>query len=213
MSDWRIVLVPLFLLAQAPMVHWAVGHERAPEPPVLQKFPQQLGDWKQLRDEPVALDVGVALQADRILNRAYLDASTGRVASLFVGWFQSERGGRTQPHSPKWCLPASGWTPVAANDVNLNTAAGTITVNRYIVAKQRQRIVVLYWYQGPSRVTAGEWETKFWQTMDALRSKRTDTAVVRVVVLSDEKSDQAATAVATDFGQRLYPLLRKNLPL
>jgi EpsI family protein len=212
MSDWRIILVPVFLLAQAPMIHWAVGHERAPAPPDLQKLPPQFGGWRQLRDEPVAPDVGDALKADRIINRTYLDASTGRVVSLFVAWYGSERGGSTQPHSPKWCLPASGWTLAATNEVALHTAAGAITVNRYIVVKREQRIVVLYWYQGPERVTAGEWETKFWQAMDALRNKRTDTALVRVVVQSDDGADQAATAAATGFGQRLYPLLRKNLP-
>jgi EpsI family protein len=97
-------------------------------------------------------------------------------------------------------------------EITLDTAAGAITVNRYIVVNHAQRDVVLYWYQGRRRVTAGEWAAKFWLVADALRDRRTDTALVRVVAQSSDGGDQAATAVATGFAQSLYPLLRENLP-
>ncbi|MBC7927213.1 MAG: EpsI family protein [Bryobacteraceae bacterium] len=97
-------------------------------------------------------------------------------------------------------------------EITLNTAAGTIRVNRYIVVNRGERNVVLYWYQGPRRVTAGEWEAKLWLIADALRDKRTDTALVRVVVQSGDGGDPAATAAAASFAQHVYPLLRENLP-
>ena len=97
-------------------------------------------------------------------------------------------------------------------EVTLDTVAGAIAVNRYIVVNHGQRDVVLYWYQGPRRVTAGEWAAKFWLVADALRDKRTDTALVRVVAQSGDGGDRAATAAATGFAQSLYPVLRENLP-
>jgi EpsI family protein len=212
MPDRRIIFVPIFLLAQAVLVHWAVGMERAPAPPALAKFPSEFGDWKQLRDDPIAADVAGELRADQILSRTYMRTSAGSVANLFVAWFRSQRAGASQPHSPKVCLPASGWTPAITGDITLNTAAGAIAVNRYIVVNHGQRDVVLYWYQGPRRVTAGEWENKLWLMADALRDRRTDTALVRVVVPSIDGSDQAATAAATAFAQSIYPLLRETLP-
>jgi EpsI family protein len=212
MLDRRIVLVPLLLLAQAPVVHWAAGRERAPKSPALWSFPSTFGAWRQLRDDPIAADVGSALRADRLLSRSYLDMSTGKVASLFVAWFQSARAGTSQPHSPKWCLPASGWTPAVIGEVTLDTSSGAITVNRYIVVKHSERIVVLYWYQSPRRVMADEWGAKLWLVADALWDKRTDTALVRLVVQSDNRGDEAATAVATGFAQSIYPLLREILP-
>ncbi|MEJ7606092.1 MAG: exosortase C-terminal domain/associated protein EpsI [Bryobacteraceae bacterium] len=136
----------------------------------------------------------------------------GSVASLFVAWFQSQRSGTSQPHSRRVCLPASGWVPAVTGEITLKTDAGTIAINRYIVVNGRQRNVVLYWYQGPRRVTAGEWEAKLWLMADALRYRRTDTTLVRVVTPSVEGADDSATAAATGFAQSLYPLLREYLP-
>jgi EpsI family protein len=219
--DRRTILVPVFLLAQAALIHWASGRERAPAPPALGSFPTAFGAWRQLSEDPIAADVASQLRADQILSRTYmrtsildatLPATTGPVVGLFVAWFQSQRAGTSQPHSPKVCLPASGWIPAVTGEVTLDTAAGVITVNRYIVVNHGQRDVVLYWYQGWRRVTAGEWAAKFWLVADALRDRRTDTALVRVVAQSGDGGDQAATAAATGFAQVLYPLLRENLP-
>jgi EpsI family protein len=216
MPDWRTIFVPVFLLAQAVLIHWAAGQERVPAPPALGSLPSALGDWRQLSEDPIAADVAGELRADRLLSRTYwrtsANPSTGPVVGLFVAWFQSQRAGTSQPHSPKVCLPASGWIPAATGEVTLDTAAGAITINRYIVVNHGQRDVVLYWYQGPHRVTAGEWAAKLWSVADALRDKRTDTALVRVVAQSGDGGDQAATAAATGFARRLYPLLRETLP-
>ena len=217
MPDRRTILVPIFLLAQAALVHWAAGRERVPAPPVLGSFPSALGEWRQLSEDPIAADVAGELRADRLLSRTYgrtsgVNPPTGPVVGLLVAWFQSQRAGASQPHSPKVCLPASGWMPAATGEITLDTAAGAITVNRYTVVNHGQRAVVLYWYQGPRRVTAGEWAAKFWLVADALRDQRTDTALVRVVAQSGEGGDQAATAAAIGFAQSLYPVLRRELP-
>jgi EpsI family protein len=212
MHDHRMILAPVFLLAQALLVHWAAGRERAPAPPALASFPSQFGEWRQLREDPITADVAGELRADRLLSRTYGQTSTGAVAGLFVAWFQSQRAGASQPHSPKVCLPAAGWTPAVTGEITLDTAAGAITVNRYIVVNHGQRDVVLYWYQGRRRVTAGEWQAKLWLMADALRDQRTDTALVRVVVQSSAGGDQAATNAAAGFARSLYPLLRETLP-
>jgi EpsI family protein len=226
MPDRRLILVSVFLLAQAALVHWASGRERAPSPPALASFPAAFGEWRQLTDDPIAAEVAGELRADQLLSRTYVQTSapqtsilqatlhptTGPVVGLFVAWFQSQRAGTSQPHSPKVCLPAAGWIPAVTGEVTLDTAAGAITVNRYIVVNHAQRDVVLYWYQGWRRVTAGEWAAKFWLVADALRDRRTDTALVRVVAQAGDGGDQAATAAATGFAQSLYPLLREKLP-
>jgi EpsI family protein len=105
-------------------------------------------------------------------------------------------------------LPASGWTPEVTDELTIDSAAGAIVVNPYVVANRTQRAVVLYWYQTPRRAIASEWSAKLWLVADALRDRRTDTALVRVIAWPAERGDQAATAAAMDFARDLYPLLR-----
>jgi EpsI family protein len=202
------ILVPVFLAAQLALVHWAASSERPPAPPDLSRFPAEFSGWKQVREDPIAVDVQDELRADRLLSSAYVHQPTNSSANLFVAWFQSQRAGASQPHSPKVCLPAAGWVPESTGEL----AVGDITVNRYIVAKGKERAVVLYWYQTPRRVVAGEWAAKLWLVADAVRDKRTDTALVRVVVWSTPGQDNEATSVATGFARTLYPILRECLP-
>jgi hypothetical protein len=65
-------------------------------------------------------------------------------------------------------------------------------------------------------VVAGEWASKFWLVADAVRDRRTDTALVRIVVEDrppdDWGSDQRATGMAADFARSVYPVLRGQLP-
>jgi EpsI family protein len=209
---WRGALVPLFLAAQILVVHTAATGERAPAPPALDRFPATFGQWKLFRGDPIDATIARELGADRLVSQTYIETPTGSVASLLVAWFQTQREGARQPHSPKVCLPGAGWTPRVVDQVTVDTAAGAITVNRYVVDKGTQRAVVLYWYQTPRRVIAGEWAAKFWLAADALRDRRTDTALVRVTAWPASGGDQAATAVATGFARNLYPMLREYLP-
>lgn len=210
--EWRTILVPVFLAAQILLVHAAASGEHPPAVPALSRFPAEFGQWKVFRDDPVAPDIARELGADRLLSQTWVETPTGSLASLFVAWFQTQRGGARQPHSPKVCLPGSGWTPQVTGEVTLDTTAGAITVNRYIVAQGTRRAVVLYWYQTPRRVIAGEWAAKLWLVADALRDKRTDTALVRVIAWSAGGRDEAATSVAIAFARSLYPRLREYLP-
>jgi EpsI family protein len=101
--------------------------------------------------------------------------------------------------------------PEATGEVTLETAAGAISVNRWVIARGKERAVVLFWYQRPRRAIAGEWAAKLWLVADALRDKRTDTALVRVVAWTSGRSDEAATADASGFARSLYPLLRERM--
>ncbi len=206
------ILVPVLLGAQALLVHWTAAGERPPAPPELSRFPAHFADWKTLREDPLDKDVVSTLRADQLLSRTYVRTTGGAEASLFVAWFQSQRAGASQPHSPQVCLPASGWTPQETGEIVVDTTAGSIAVNRYVIANRSDRAVVLYWYQTPRRVTSGEWATKFWLIPDAIRDRRTDTALVRLVVWSAHTGDRAATSTASAFAGNLYPVLRERLP-
>jgi EpsI family protein len=220
--QWAKALVPAFLVAQAVLVHISAGTEHPPAPPALSHFPPQFSEWTELREDPIDPDMANTLRADRLLSRTYQSRQAALPVSFLVAWFQSQRAGASQPHSPKVCLPASGWEPEATGEMSIRTAAGSITVNRYVVANRDERAVVLYWYQTSRGAIAGEWASKFWVVAGALRDRRTDTALVRLVVESGPadrarpgdraQKDQLATVTAADFARGVYPLLCARLP-
>jgi EpsI family protein len=209
-SPW-VLLVPAFLVAQLIVVGALSGHEHPPPLPSPSGFPSTVGEWKVASTEPIDESSVRELRAERLVSQNYIRVDIGVTANLFVAWFQTQRGDK-QPHSPKVCLPGSGWTPESSGDLLLLTSAGTITVNRYVVVRGPERLVALYWYQTPRRAIAGEWASKFWLVADGFRFRRTDTALVRVIVLSSPGRDEEAIASAADFARKLYPELRSYFP-
>jgi EpsI family protein len=215
MRDSLKILVPALLVAEALAVQWAGHAERVPAAPQLAALPRQIGRWSQSNDIWIDPDVKAQLRADRLLDRWYYAKAAARPGSqleLFVAWFNSQSKGDRQPHSPRVCLPGSGWVPESIGTVRLDTPAGELYATRYLISKGGFRAAVLYWYQTPRRTIAGEWEAKSWILVDALRDHRTDVALVRIVVPSLPGQGQGAADAATEFARAVYPLLRSNLP-
>ena len=144
------------------------------------------------------------------------DGTTAPIFSTYVGYYDRQTGGRTI-HSPKNCLPGSGWEPRESSTLAVQTATGPATVNRYLVQNGSQLALVLYWYQGRERVAHNEYMVKWHLIRDAVRWRRTEEALARIVVAvgsaEDEISNiQKAEALAIQVAERLIPELSEALP-
>ena len=161
----------------------------------LAEFPAVIGDWHKVRQGVIEQDERDVLRADDYLTRQYA-ATSGKTVSLFVAYFQSQRAGQT-PHSPKNCLPGSGWTWSVADTirVNIDGRVQPIEINRYIVSKGDEHAVVLYWYQSRDRVVASEYRAAAFTAWDAVRYNRTDTELVRVVTPVTESGVEFIQAI------------------
>jgi EpsI family protein len=212
-------IVTALLILQTAFLYSAVRPEFIPPSRPLEGMPTTLGSWNLVQTGVIEQEVLDVLKADDILNRIYCPASlaecstTGRgSAGLFVAAFRTQRTGKA-PHSPKNCLPGSGWVKLSSGELTIDVgAASPITVNRYVVASGSQRDMVLYWYQSRDRVVADEFKAKFWVMRDAIRLNRTDTALVRVIVPVGKRDEAEAQAFATDFVKSFYTTLLGYLP-
>ena len=121
------------------------------------------------------------LKADDTLNRVYVSPDAKTTASLMIAFFRTQRYGQS-PHSPKNCLPGSGWQPIEDQKLAIDIPGrdAPIVINKYVISHGDEQAVVLYWYQSHNRVIAGEFAAKFWLVADAIRYSRSDTALVRV---------------------------------
>jgi EpsI family protein len=131
--------------------------------------------------------------------------------SVYVGFYESQTQGRTI-HSPKNCMPGAGWEALESRTVQVPSAAGPVEVNRYQLVNGPQRVLVLYWYQGRGRVVASEYQAKWELLRDAALKRRSDEALVRVVVPVVNGDEERAFAQALDVAQRLLPAVDGALP-
>jgi EpsI family protein len=202
------------LLAQGTLYYATASRsERVSPIAPLRFFPASIGPWRLYQDAPVDPEVQDVLKADDTLNRVYVDPSRGARALLFIAYFKTQRTGAA-PHSPKNCLPGAGWEPVETPGVIPIAVAGRpnpMVVNRYVVARGDDRSVVIYWYQTHGRIIASEYAAKLWLIADAIRYRRSDTALIKVVVPAADDSE-FAVRTATGFVQAAYPALAVQFP-
>lgn len=200
------------LVAQMAGLYAISRQENVPLRQPLAAFPTTVGPWTMVREEALDEATMDVLRADEVLSRTYYNTGEREAASLFVAYFKSQRTGQT-PHSPKNCLPGSGWEPSQSGfvPVEIPGRAEPIVVNRYVVSKGESRSVVLYWYQTPRRVVASEYLAKIYLVADAIRYNRTDTAMVRVVVPAGADAD-AATETAKGFVRSIFNQVGTLLP-
>jgi EpsI family protein len=174
----------------------------------LAELPRTIDSWRGTDAEPFADDVVATLGVDDYVNRRYERA--GLPISVYIGYYANQRSGDAI-HSPRNCLPGTGWQPVGSGAAHIRAGGETVTVARYEIAKGLDRQVVLYWYQGRGRVVAGEYANKAWLMLDAARSGRSSGGLVRLIAPVVTSSDQAL-AEASAFAAALLPHLSGYLP-
>jgi EpsI family protein len=206
-------MLTALLVAQVAGVFAFSRKEAVPVLQPLDTLPSQLGSWTMIQNGTVEKDVMDVLRADDVLSRTYADGSGQGAANLFVAFFKSQRTGQA-PHSPKNCLPGSGWLPSQSDIVTIPVAgrAAPVEANRYVVSRGEDKSLVLYWYQSRDRTVASEYRAKIFLVADAIRYNRTDTALVRVVVPVVQNDVARATATAEGFVQSFFSTLRSQLP-
>jgi EpsI family protein len=204
-------ILSIVLLAQAGVFYGFSRHEKVPLHKPLGQFALASGEWLAQEDMPLDKETLDVLKADDILSRVYRNANNGAVATIFVAYFQTQRTGKT-PHSPKNCLPGSGWVPSDSGFMTVPIPGQSpISVNRYVVARGEYQSVVLYWYQSRNRVVASEYSAKIFTVADAIRYNRSDTALVRVVIAANHGDTRAATDTAVSFIQSFFEPLKNYL--
>lgn len=204
-------VLTLALLLQAVFFYTASHGDSTPLSQPLAAFPKTFAGWHMASEGVVEKETQDVLRADDVLTRWYESPQGG--ANLFVAYFKTQRTGQA-PHSPKNCLPGSGWTPSSEGyaDVPVEGRSDPIRINRYVVAKGSEKSLVLYWYQSRDRVVANELAGKYWLVVDSIRHHRSDTAIVRVVVPVAGDGETQAMQTGVEFVKSVYPILRQRLP-
>lgn len=192
---------------------------QAQERPVLQgplasALPAEIeglpGSDSEVADAEAAV-AGFTDYALRVYGSEADTAQTGlRWATIYLGYYDQQTQGRTI-HSPRNCLPGSGWEALSNDPETLTAGSESFTVNRYVLQNGDIRALVLYWYQGRGRVAHDEYLVKWDLLRDAALRRRTDEALVRIVVPITE-SEEASFSFARRIATELMPAVDRVLP-
>ena len=153
------------------------------------------------------------LGPDDMLSRTYQLVNGEREASLFVAYYRTQLRAKNA-HDPKVCLPGSGWNVRESSviDVPLAEAPRSSEVNFYVISKLDSEAVVLYWYQTHKRVVAREQKLRFYKVVDTFADRRSDMALVRIVVPVAKGQRAEATKLGKEMIRALYPELLRYFP-
>ena len=210
----RLVLLSLLLLATSAFIARASKPEIVPAREPLSGLPMQIGSWMGHDSPPMDPQIRDVLGVDDYIDRTYYSPELFPTG-LYVGYYRSQREGDTI-HSPLNCLPGAGWNPVTKGHITIPVEGdGRIEINRIVIQKGMDRQLVLYWYQSHGRVIASEYWGKIYTVLDALRTNRTDAAMVRIVCPipgNRSQTEVSAERFATHFVQLLFPILQQILP-
>jgi EpsI family protein len=208
MTSMRTSVAAVVLVAGILATHSFRPKEAAGPQRPLREFPSVIG-YSRSEDRPFEKQVVRAIGADDYINRVYV-GSTPPI-ELYIGYYKDQRSG-DRIHSPKNCLPGSGWEPVHSTSVQIGLANGIpVLVNGYLVAQGTRRDMVLYWYQSHGRIMASEYRAKFWLVADGLRRRSSDGAMIRIWTTAAD-GEAIAQARAVDFARRVYPQVTAFLP-
>src|SRR5258708_5005718 len=106
----------------------------------LREFPAAIAFWHS-QDLPYEADAVEAIGVDDYINRVY---SGGTLPiELYIGYYKDQRSG-DRIHSPKNCLPGSGWEPVRSAQIQIGSTEGRpVLVNEYLGRQGTSLAIVL----------------------------------------------------------------------
>ena len=205
---WTMIAV--LLAGTAGMGFLSHGEATPPARPMTD-FPKDIGSYRTVTEIPFDQETLKVLGVTDYLNRVYFSPANGDVG-LYIGYFRTQRTGAAI-HSPKNCLPGAGWQPVVSETYQLPLDDGRkVPINLYVIRKDLDQQIVLYWYQSHGRVVASEYWGKFYMVYDAMRLNRTDAALVRITVPVRNGDMEAARAQALAFAKQVSGEVDQIIP-
>ncbi|MDH3972760.1 MAG: EpsI family protein [Deltaproteobacteria bacterium] len=206
----------LFLLISAFIfrLYWSPG-TGVPLKKNFVDFPLEISGWKG-RSATLDKEVLHVLGLTDYMMRDYVPLnSLSRLRAtlpinLYVGYYASQAKGKTY-HSPKNCLPGSGWELTGIDTVPVDFNGTTYKINKVLIQKGLEKQLVLYWFQDRGRVIASEYWAKIYLVFDSVMKKRTDGTFIRIMAPVKSSLDDTLKEEIL-FAKSMFPFLKEHLP-
>jgi len=191
------------LLAATITISQLAAHRRSdPLAKPLSTIDRQIAGFNGTDNPPLDEHTLNALRPSSYLTRTY--DKSGLQADLFIAFYAEQRAGESM-HSPKHCLPGSGWEIWDYGSAEIPASRSVFHVNKYSISKNGERRLVLYWYQSKNRIIASEYMGKILLARDTMLQNSTAASIVRIVVADQPGAFEAAC----QFASELIPQIKR----
>ena len=208
-KTWRFIVVYL-LMAAAGLYVTLHKDIKVPANIPLRDFPATNGEWRQVSRGEFSDEILQVLKPTDYLSAQYVNPQGDKV-SLYIGYHGGGKGGG-EIHSPKHCLPGTGWFKLSEQVVNLKVDGRDLPVVQAVYQKGGEKEIFNYWFRvKDDEAVTSEVGLKLAQIRSSMISRRRDATFIRIsaIVGADEQGKQAAVV---KFIQDFYPLFQKFLP-
>jgi len=172
-------------------------------------FPMEYKGWHMISESQFSDDVLNVLRPTDYMLREYV-GTEGVLVSLYIGY---HGGGKDSGviHSPKNCLPGSGWYSLSDEKMTVRSGLKEIDLVKAVYQKGIDKELFLYWYEVGGKSVSNEVALKFTEITNSITYRRRDSAFIRVSV--DVESDEDMSfLVGEKFIKDFYPVIVEFLP-
>jgi exosortase D (VPLPA-CTERM-specific) len=185
--SWFPVVTAAVIILATPFI---VGYLGQVSPVALKKplaeFPLQFQE-RNGRKSFMAAEIWEQVGGQDYVSIDYFKENAAPI-NFYVAYYEYQRKAGDFIHSPKLCLPGGGWfiekSGVRMLRPNPQGGAGAeaLEFNELVVEKGGLRHMTYYWYQGRDRNFTSEYDAKFYMVWDGIWQRRTDGALVRLMM-------------------------------
>jgi len=207
-KPWRFYVLYLILGLAAVYVH-SRSEAAIPANKPLELFPQKVGQWFMVGQARFDKQVLEKLKPTDYLSRRYQDQE-GHQLSLYIGYHNGSL--ESGPiHSPKQCLPGSGWTRLTDEVREVQVSGKPFHYVSAIYQKEMQKQLFLYWFQVRSDILTNEYELKLAIVKNSILANRHDSAFIRLSLLMNQ-DEETAIKIGEQFIREFSPAIKASLP-
>ena len=172
-------------------------------------FPLNIGNWTGSKSQLNAIELQTLNLTDHFVgNYNYKTNKSFTPINLYIAYYDKQTQ-ENSIHSPQICLPGSGWI-ITSHSIH---TVGKLNVNKEIMQKNNEKLLVYYWFKEAGYDAASNWEIKKLLLINSLRNGRTDGSLIRITAqITDNNDVKNVEEQMDDFLQNLLPLLSGYLP-
>jgi EpsI family protein len=114
-------------------------------------------------------------------------------------------------HSPKHCMPGSGWFEMSSDRTTLELGGETVKLVRAVYAMGEQRELIYYWFVMRGQTMSDEYSLKLAEITESMFHSRRDQSFIRISVQAGSNVEAAQDRIE-DFLRDFFPVIREFLP-